>query len=117
MFSRRPSSSSSASRNTWLSSTSRTRIRGATRGRLFRGQEERVVGLPAALDVDLELRMPGPDCLQERTELRFLVAGQERQDASRLDEEPFDDGGGTSSERGPPGHGRAAARAGKARDG
>ena len=52
------------------------------------------MGLPAALDVDLELRMPGPDCLQERTELRFLVAGQERQDASRLDEEPFDDGGG-----------------------
>src|ERR1051326_6617353 len=89
-----PSSSSSASEKTWLSSTRRTRIgAAATARRLFRGQEERVVGLPALLDVDLEVRMPLLDPGEQRFELRRLLPGEERQDAARLGEQPVGDGG------------------------
>src|SRR5690348_8384213 len=83
-----PSSSSSASENTWLSSTSRTRIgTAATARRLFRRQEEWVVRLAAPLDVDLEIRMQLPQPGEQRVELRLLLAGQERQDPARLGEQ------------------------------
>src|SRR2546423_5713574 len=81
----RPSSNSSASQNTLLSSTSRTRIgAAATGGRLFRGEEERVVRLAALLDVHLEVGVVGVEALQERVEPRLVLACQQREDAPRL---------------------------------
>src|SRR5204863_7730490 len=85
----RPSRSSSASENTWLSSTRRTRIRPATGRRLFRRQEERVVRLSSRLDVDLERGIPLRQEREQCVELGLVGPGQHRQDAARLGEEPL----------------------------
>src|SRR5436190_359329 len=89
MSSRRSSRSSSASRKTWLSSTSRTRIGPATGQKLLRGEEQRIVRLPTMLHVELERRVSFLDPLHESHDVRLLVADQERQDVARLDEQPL----------------------------
>src|SRR2546430_11598412 len=80
----RPRSSSSASQNTLLSSTSRTRIGAATCRRLFRRQEEWVVRLATLLDVHLELGVRGVEALQQGIELRLFLARQQRQHPAGL---------------------------------
>src|SRR5437868_879750 len=86
---RRPSSSSSASRNTWLSSTRTIRIGTDTRSRLLGGEEQRIVRLPARVHVELELRVVVMQPREHAVELRLVGAGQQRQDAARLGQEPL----------------------------
>src|SRR5438034_3852965 len=93
MSSRRSSRSSSASRKTWLSSTSRTRIGPATRRKLLRCEEERIVRLSAVLDVELERGMPLMEPLDEADDVRLLVPDEQRQNVVRLGEQPFRNGG------------------------
>src|SRR5262249_23442470 len=108
MSSCNPSRSSSASENTWLSSTSRTRIgTAATARRLFRGQEEWVVRLPALLDVHLEVGMELAQAGEQGVELRLLLAGQERQDTTRPVEQAVGHRGGDLVEVGAGGDGSA----------
>src|SRR5436305_10970017 len=87
MSERSPSRSSSASRNTWLSSTRTRRIGSAIRLSLFRRQEERVMRLAAGLDVELELRMPLADAREQGAEIGRVRSGQERQHHPRLGEQ------------------------------
>src|SRR5437762_2293002 len=91
MSERSPRRSSSASRKTWLSSTRTRRIGSAIRGSLFGGQEERVMRLPAGLDVELELGMALADALEQAVELGRVGPGQECQHHPRLGEERIGD--------------------------
>src|SRR5689334_9996149 len=81
---RRPSSSSRASRKTWLSSTTRTRIGSLTRPRLLSREEERVVRLTALVDVQLELGVPLGEFVEQAVQRRRAFAAQEREHVARL---------------------------------
>src|SRR5438067_3252614 len=112
MSSCRPSSSSSASEKTWLSSTSRTRIgAAATNRRLFRREQERVVRLPALLDVHLEVGMALVEPRQQRVELGRIFPRQQGEDAARLSQELLRHRSGHWLEIGPCRDGRTAREA------
>src|SRR5215213_501227 len=86
----------SAWRKTSLSSTSSTRIgwvRASTAGPygLFGGEEQRVVRLPAGLDVELDCRVLLLDPAQERGEIGLVLAREQRQDLASLAEQPLRD--------------------------
>src|SRR5919197_5159089 len=83
MSERRPRKSSSASRNTWLSSTRTRRMGPAIAGRLFGGEEERVMRLPARLDLELEVGMALLDALEEAAQVGLVRTGEEREHAAR----------------------------------
>src|SRR3954469_13483043 len=103
-----PSSSSSASRKTWLSSTRTILIGGGTTAnliRLLRPDEERVMRLAALLHVDLDLWMIRPQPLEQQRQVGLLLAGQERHHAARLLEEPVEHRRRDLVEAGAPGHG------------
>src|SRR5881394_1564163 len=108
MSSRRSRRSSSTSRKTWLSSTSRTRIGPATRRKLLRGEEERIVGLAPVLHIELEVRMPLLKPLHEARDVRFVVAGKQRQHVARLGQQALGDGGRDLAEVGAARNGLAA---------
>src|ERR671937_1136403 len=80
MSERRPSKSSSASRNTWLSSTRTRRMGPSIRRRLFRGEEQRVMRLAARVDLELEVGMALADAVEETVEVGRVCAGQQRQE-------------------------------------
>src|SRR6187397_1134581 len=73
-----PSSSSRASRNTSLSSTSTIRT-GGIRPTLFRSEQKGIVRLAAFVDLDVELRMSRLESFHEPVERRRLGAGEEGQ--------------------------------------
>src|SRR5512133_2100732 len=91
MSERSPRRSSSASRKTWLSSTRTRRIGSGIRRSLFGRQEERVVGLAARLNVELEVGMTGANPFQQAVELGRVGAGQQRQQHARLGEQRLGD--------------------------
>src|SRR4029453_16323042 len=72
MSSRRPSRSSRASRNTWLSSTSATRTGGGigrVYPRLLGGKKQRVMRLPARMDLELDVGVVLGHAGEQRAEL------------------------------------------------
>src|SRR5438128_9045591 len=92
MSARIPSSSSSASRKTWLSSTRRIRIGLPMAVRmLLGGQKQVVVRLSALLDVHLHGGMLLRDPLEQRVELGAVPADEQRQQLLRAVEQALDD--------------------------
>src|SRR5690242_15986656 len=87
---RSPSSSSSASRKTWLSSTRRTRIGSLTLSRLLSGDEERVVQLTALVHVQLERGVPLGELVDQAVQRRRALAAQEREYVAWLGQQPFE---------------------------
>src|SRR5947208_15958570 len=95
MSARIPSSSSSASRKTWLSSTRRIRIGLPMEVRMLLGRQKQVVvRLAALLDVDLDGRVVGGDPAEHRVERHVVLPDEERQELLRAAQEPLDDGVG-----------------------
>src|SRR5262245_41207271 len=96
MSPRRPSRSSRASRNTSLSSTSATRTGGGI-AQLYPGllgrQKQRIVGLAAGMDLELEVRVALRHAGEQAAQLRFLLAGDESENVARLAQQPVDDRG------------------------
>src|SRR5215213_8289220 len=106
----------SACRKTSLSSTSSTRIGwvpASTAGPygLFGGEEQRVVRLPARLDVELDGRMLLLDPAQERAQLGLVGPGEQRQHRPAVAEQPLRDGVGDVVEIGRGGDGGAVGEA------
>src|SRR5439155_16278816 len=63
---------------------------GTASGASFGGQEQRVVGLAALLDVDLDAGMLLLEALEEGVERRRVLAGQKRQPVARLGQRALD---------------------------
>src|SRR5579864_7369095 len=89
---RMPSSSSRASRKTWLSSTRRIRIGLPMAARSLLGPEKQgVVRLAALLNVDLDARMRCGDPREQWIEIGAVAPDEKRQELTRLGEQPRDD--------------------------